>query len=92
VNCEWCGSKEIEESENTVYWELPDGSGAITITNTPCIICLACEMNYQQESIIELIEEQLILIDTGKLNSVLTYQQLMGTPKWLKRNYFNFDK
>ncbi|QOR65088.1 YgiT-type zinc finger protein [Cytobacillus suaedae] len=31
INCEWCGGK-ARNGENTVYWELPDGSRTIEIT------------------------------------------------------------
>jgi uncharacterized YokU family protein len=88
MHCEWCSSTETQAGENTVYWELPDGSRAITITNTPCIQCHSCEMVYQTEDTVELIKEQLILIHTKKLELTLSYEQLMNTPRWLKMNYF----
>ncbi|MCA1030339.1 YokU family protein [Bacillus timonensis] len=88
--CQWCNSSEAIESENTVYWELPDGSRTITLTNTPCIQCKDCHMTYQTEKVIEEIEEHLLLIDTKKLEDVLTYEEFKATPKWLKYNYFNF--
>jgi uncharacterized YokU family protein len=88
--CEWCDSSEAVAAENTVYWELPDGSRAIKITNTPCIKCKECNMTYQTEKVIEEIEEHLLLIDTKKLSDVLTYEEFKATPRWLKFNYFNF--
>ncbi|MFD1738360.1 YokU family protein [Bacillus salitolerans] len=88
MKCEWCGSPHTRHSENTVYWELPDGSRAIIITNTPCIICLTCEMKYQAESKIDEIEEQLMLINTKELPNEMTYEELMNYPRWLKKNYF----
>ena len=39
MNCMWCDSTEAKESLNTVYWELPDGTKAIEIQETPCISC-----------------------------------------------------
>ncbi len=50
---------------------------------------MTCEMVYQNEQIIELIEEHLLLINYKGLAGTLTYQQLMETPKWLKKNYFS---
>jgi uncharacterized YokU family protein len=88
MHCEWCSSTKAKVSENTVYWELPDGSRAITITNTPCITCHSCEMIYQTNETVELIEEQLLLIDTKKIEDIVTYEQLMNVPRWLKMNYF----
>ncbi len=37
MNCMWCDSTEAE-SLNTVYWELPDGTKAIEIQETPCVL------------------------------------------------------
>ncbi|KAA0550112.1 YokU family protein [Bacillus sp. BGMRC 2118] len=86
--CIWCDSSNAKQGVNTVYWELPDGSRAITITETPCICCDDCGMMYQTEKTTDEIENQLMLIDTKKLNTQLTYQQLMEIPRWLKMNYF----
>lgn len=88
MKCDWCGSSQANQGKNTVYWELPDGSRAITITETPCISCGDCGMTYQTENTIDEIEEQLILIDTKKLEQQITFKQLMETPRWLKMNYF----
>ncbi len=91
MSCEWCLSENIKSKTTTVYWELPDGTRAIEITETPCISCNDCEMTYQEEGNIEQIEEQLLLIDTRILENSLTYDELMGKPRLLKRNYFKFD-
>ncbi len=32
--CEWCGELEAVPGRNTVYWELPDGTRAIELTDT----------------------------------------------------------
>ncbi len=63
MSCEWCLSENIKSETTTVYWELPDCTRAIEITETPCVICGDCEMTYQEEGVIEQIEEQLLLID-----------------------------
>jgi uncharacterized YokU family protein len=75
----------------SVFWELPDGTKAIEIRDTPCISCKECGMSYQEEEIIEQIEEQLLLINTKILEKSLTFDELMGKPRLLKRNYFKFD-
>ncbi|MEC1622107.1 YokU family protein [Bacillus mojavensis] len=89
--CEWCGEPEALPGTNTVYWELPDGTRAIELTNTPAMICSSCGMAYQEDSTIKDIEDQLFLINTKKLPESLTYQQLMETERILKRNYFDFS-
>lgn len=89
--CEWCLSENVKSQSNTVYWELPDGTRAIEIKETPCIRCDECGMTYQEEELIEQIEEQLLLINTKLLEDSLTFQGLMAQPRLLKRNYFKFD-
>ncbi|MBD1379048.1 YokU family protein [Metabacillus arenae] len=88
--CEWCESENIQEITNTVYWELPDGSRAIQIDDAPAIECLECGIEYQEEKIIEKIENQLLLVNTKKLAQTLTYESLLKTERILKRNYFDF--
>jgi len=89
-NCEWCGTNQATIDKNTVYWELPDGTKAIEITNTPCIKCKKCGIVYQEEQVIKKIEDQLFLIDTKKLDKTVSYEQLMNMERLLKRNYFDF--
>ncbi|PLS17041.1 YokU family protein [Bacillus sp. M6-12] len=89
MKCDWCGS-EAAKGEDTVYWELPDGTRAIEITGTPAVICSGCEMVYQTDEITKEIEDQLFLIDTKKIDKVIHYQKLMSLPRLLKRNYFDF--
>ena len=89
--CEWCSSKNFMKEAISVFWELPDGTKTIEIRNTPCISCKECGMSYQEEEIIEQIEEQLLLINTKILEKSLTFDELMGKPRLLKRNYFKFD-
>ena len=88
--CEWCSSENIIKEAVSVFWELPDGTRAIEIRETPCISCKECGMNYQEEEIIEQIEEQLLLINTKALEKLLSFDELMGKPRLLKRNYFKF--
>ncbi|ARK30568.1 YokU family protein [Halalkalibacter krulwichiae] len=91
MQCEWCEEFGAVNISCTVFWELPDGTRAIEITNTPSIKCKNCGMEYQLESTINELEDQLILINTKKIGKSITYQQLMDQPKLLKRNYFRFD-
>ena len=88
--CEWCG-KEAQEGENTVFWELPDGTRAIQITETPAVECEDCKMIYQTDEVTKEIEDQLFLIDTKKIGKSISYKELMALPRLLKRNYFDFS-
>jgi uncharacterized YokU family protein len=87
--CDWCGAKAIA-GEDTVFWELPDGSRAIQITNTPAVICTNCSMIYQTDEITKEIENQLFLGDTKKIGKSICFQELLELPRLLKRNYFDF--
>ncbi|KXG09409.1 YokU family protein [Anoxybacillus rupiensis] len=88
TTCLWCGFSQAQETKQTVYWELPDGLRAIEITHTPSISCPDCQMVYQEDDVVEEIEDQLFLIDTSRLSSTVTYEELMSQPRRLKRNYF----
>ncbi|WP_332628727.1 YokU family protein [Halalkalibacter flavus] len=90
MKCEWCEQHEAEEISCTVYWELPDGTRAIEITDTPGMECKSCGMEYQAEETIQKIEDQLLLIDTTKLDKSISYKQLMKKKRFLKYNYFRF--
>lgn len=92
MKCQWCESANIVESTNTVYWELPDGTKAIEIKETPCIICLDCKITYQIDDTVSAIEEQLYLIDTKLLGKSTSYNGLIEQERLLKRNYFDFSK
>ncbi|WP_420469234.1 YokU family protein, partial [Bacillus licheniformis] len=50
-----------------------------------------CGMVYQEDSVTWEIENQLLLIDTKKLPSSVSYDALMKTERILKRNYFDFS-
>ncbi|WP_062356642.1 YokU family protein [Bacillus kwashiorkori] len=89
--CEWCGSAKIKKMDKTVYWELPDGTRAVEIKETPSIQCLDCQMIYQEEALIKQIEDQLFLVNTKNLPKVFTYKKLMAEERMLKRNYFDFS-
>ncbi|CAM3899462.1 YokU family protein [Mesobacillus zeae] len=88
--CEWCG-KAADKSLDTVYWELPDGSRAIEITDTPAVSCKDCGMVYQTEEVTKEIEDQLFLIDTKPIGKIISFEDLMARPRLLKRNYFDFS-
>ncbi len=90
MKCEWCEAEGAKEKACTVYWELPDGTRAIEITNTPGVYCSLCGMEYQTEKTIEELEDQLMLIDTKRLKHTIEFDVLMSQPRLLKRNYFKF--
>lgn len=91
MKCEWCEANQAEAIKCTVYWELPDGSRAIEITETPGIQCQSCGIKYQLEETTNQLEDHLLLIDTSKIGKSIDYQHLMDQPRLLKRNYFRFD-
>ncbi|WP_420469362.1 YokU family protein, partial [Bacillus licheniformis] len=37
--CEWCNEEKAAAARTAVYWELPDGTKAIEITDTPAVEC-----------------------------------------------------
>lgn len=87
--CDWCSSL-AEEEQHTVFWELPDGTRAIEISNVPCIHCSSCGMIYSTDKITKDIEDQLLLVDTKQIPKTINYNELMSLPRLLKRNYFDF--
>jgi uncharacterized YokU family protein len=89
--CEWCESNQVEDKFDNVYWELPDGTRAIEIANTPTVKCNDCLISYQKEKIIKEIEDQLFLIDTKQIGKKILFEDLMKIPRLLKRNYFDFS-
>jgi uncharacterized YokU family protein len=88
--CPWCEVGERESVADSVYWELPDGTRAIEISDTPSFYCDNCRALFQSDEVVEKIEEQLFLIDTKQLASQTTYEDLMKMKRLLKRNYFDF--
>lgn len=91
VQCEWCGSTHITQKLQKVFWELPDGTRAIEILQTPTNCCSHCNMEYQSTQIVKEIEDQLFLINTKMLNKSINFKDLMEIPRILKRNYFDFS-
>ncbi|MCD4838826.1 YokU family protein [Neobacillus sedimentimangrovi] len=89
--CDWCGNTNAQNHSCSVYWELPDGTRAIEITETPSISCPDCSMVYQKEELVKEIEDQLFLIDCKSIEKVISFQELMNKPRLLKRNYFDFS-
>ena len=88
--CQWCEQPKAIKVMESVYWELPDGTKAIEISNVPSFHCKYCEARYQSDETIKEIENHLFIIDTKNIEKSLTYEQLMEKPKLLKRNYFDF--
>lgn len=89
--CEWCKGEGVYEGSESVYWELPDGTKAIEITDTPALICDECGMVYQGDAIVKEIENQLFLVDRKALARKISYHDLMALPRILQRNYFDFS-
>ncbi|MCM3724288.1 YokU family protein [Neobacillus cucumis] len=91
MECEWCNSSNVNAVTDSVFWELPDGSRAIEIRETPTHRCGDCNMIYQSERIVKEIEDQLFLINCKQIGKVISYEELMRIPRLLKRNYFDFS-
>ncbi|MBO0958306.1 YokU family protein [Neobacillus sp. MM2021_6] len=91
IECEWCNSTGVEQTTNSVFWELPDGSRAIEIAETPTYHCSDCDMIYQSEVIVKEIENHLYLIDCKQIGKVITFEELMKIRRLLKKNYFDFS-
>nr|WP_153126929.1 YokU family protein [Peribacillus tepidiphilus] len=89
--CEWCEEGELFSEFHNAYWELPDGTRAVTITETPTFVCSKCKAAYQSEETIKEIEDQLFLVDRKAIPSIISYQELMNMKRLLKRNYFDFS-
>ncbi|MDG5787513.1 YokU family protein [Evansella sp. AB-P1] len=90
MHCQWCESEKTIKTFDSAYWELPDGTKAVEITEVPSINCKACGMIYVEEFIIEEIEDQFMLIETKKLPKAFSYEFFMNQPRILKKNYFKF--
>jgi uncharacterized YokU family protein len=91
MECEWCYSSNVNTVTDSVFWELPDGSRAIEISETPTQRCCDCNMIYQSERIVKEIEDQLFLIDCKQIGKVISFEELMKKPRLLKKNYFDFS-
>lgn len=90
MTCEWCVEGNVRIQNMPVYWELPDGSRAIEISDTPTCICEQCGMEYQEEMLIKKLENHLYLVDFKKIPASISYEELINLPKILKKNYFDF--
>ncbi|UCZ54888.1 YokU family protein [Bacillus shivajii] len=90
MKCKWCESDTAIHSLESAYWELPDGTRAVEITEVPSVKCDDCNMVYIEESLIDEIEDQFMLIETKKLGKTFSYKELMEQPTLLKKNYFKF--
>ncbi|MEH7525754.1 YokU family protein [Bacillus sp. JJ1503] len=89
--CAWCDSEKINTGNGDVYWELPDGSRAIKISEVPTVFCHDCQMEYQTDQLVKEIDDQLFLINTREIGQETTFTNLMAQPRLLKRNYFDFS-
>ncbi|MFE0505157.1 YokU family protein [Peribacillus butanolivorans] len=90
--CPWCEIGKLTSVTGTVYWELPDGTRAVEITETPSSHCENCKALFQSDEIVKEIEDQLFLIDSKQLGKQTTYDELLKMKRVLKRNYFDFGK
>ncbi|WP_347550246.1 YokU family protein [Pseudalkalibacillus hwajinpoensis] len=92
MKCKWCDEEGAFETLDKGYWELPDGTRAVEISDLPSVQCIHCGMSYQTDELVGNVEEQLMLIDTSKLSSTFTYKELMNQERLLKKNYFDLDR
>ncbi|MGG4264659.1 YokU family protein [Peribacillus simplex] len=90
--CPWCEKGKLVSVEGTVYWELPDGSRAVEIDETPSFYCDNCHALFQSDETTKEIEDQLFLIDKKQLGKQTTYDELLKMKRVLKRNYFDFGE
>ncbi len=88
--CMWCEQPGVTAVQKSVYWELPDGTKAIEITDVPSFQCDHCGAIYQSDELVKEIENHLFIINTKSIEKSLSYEELMAKPKLLKRNYFDF--
>jgi uncharacterized YokU family protein len=88
--CPGCEVGTLQSVTDTVFWELPDGTRAVEITDTPSFYCDNCQALFQSDETTKEIEDQLFLIDTKQLGKQTTYEELMKVKRVLKRNYFDF--
>ena len=88
--CPWCEVGTLQSVTDTVYWELPDGSRAVEIDETPSFYCDNCHALFQSDETTKEIEDQLLLIDTKQFGKYMMYDELMKMERVLKRNYFDF--
>lgn len=89
--CPWCEVGKVEHVLDSVFWELPDGTRAIEISETPSYYCENCHALFQSDEVVQKIEEQLFLIDTKQLSPQTVYEDLLKMKRLLKRNYFDFS-
>ncbi|AZV43942.1 YokU family protein [Peribacillus asahii] len=90
--CPWCEEGTLSSVADTVYWELPDGTRAVEITETPSVLCDHCQALFQSDETVKEIEDQLFLIDTKQLGKQTKYEDLLKMKRLLKRNYFDFSE
>ncbi|MFE3973329.1 MULTISPECIES: YokU family protein [unclassified Peribacillus] len=90
--CPWCEKGKLASVKGTVYWELPDGSRAVEIDETPSFHCDNCHALFQSDETTKEIEDQLFLIDKKQLGKQTTYDGLLKMKRVLKRNYFDFGE
>lgn len=88
--CPWCEIGKLTSVTDTVFWELPDGTRAVEIDETPSFYCDNCQALFQSDETTKEIEDQLFLIDTKQVGKQTTYDDLMKMKRMLKRNYFDF--
>jgi uncharacterized YokU family protein len=82
--CPWCEVGVLTSVKDTVYWELPDGTRAVEIAETPSFYCDNCRALFQSDEIVKEIEDQLFYIDTKKLGDKTTFNKLLKMKRLLK--------
>jgi uncharacterized YokU family protein len=69
--CLWCEEGKLKSVNDTVLWELPDGTRAIEIIERPSFYCDSCQALFQSEETVKEIENQLFLIIRSNLRNKL---------------------
>ena len=88
--CPWCEVGELSSVTDTVYWELPDGTRAVEIAETPSFYCDNCRALFQSDEIVKEIEDQLYLIDPKQLGNQTTFKELLKMKRLLKKTNIDF--
>ena len=70
--CPWCEVGKLQSVTRTAFWELPDGTRAVEIAETPSFYCDNCQALFQTDEMTKEIEDQLFLIDTKQLGKQTT--------------------
>ncbi|MFE0505152.1 YokU family protein [Peribacillus butanolivorans] len=71
--CPWCEIGKLTSVTGTVYWELPDGTRAVEITETPSSHCENCKALFQSDEIVKGIEDHITYIAVVAGGTIIEY-------------------